>query len=221
MESPFIIIHYFPEDIMKKLLFLALTIAMAATGANASVRFGGGTHAGLSFGNFPEPLNQFYGMGYGFGLNGDVDIIPALALRLNLDYSRFGSDKDKLRGLFSVTDAQGNPLPFDATGLDASIFSGTANAIGRIPTGSAVRPYGIFGLGLYVLKASDLKVTSSGQTLLEQPVADAITRFGLNLGAGTEFLVGPTRLFVEAKYVMIFTDDSTTGNIPITVGVAF
>jgi opacity protein-like surface antigen len=208
---------------MKHLLTLAIALAVVfgTTSAHADVRFGGGAHTGLSFASFPEPANQFYGMGFGGGLNGDVTIIDALTLRLNLDYTRFSSDKEKVKGLFTVTDGLGNPLPFEASGLDATVLSATANAVGRITTGSVVQPYGILGFGLHVMSASNVKIVSGGQTLLDQSVGDSSTRFGLNVGAGTEFLVGPAKLFLEAKYTLIFTDGGTASNIPLTFGVSF
>jgi opacity protein-like surface antigen len=205
---------------MRKLILLALCITIGVLSASAEVRFGGGAHAGLSFSSFPSQVSEFYGMGFGGGLHGDLRIIEPLALRLNVDYNRFGSDKTKLEGQFSVTDPLGNPVPFEVDGLDVTAFSITANAIGMIPTGSAVRPYGIVGLGLHFLSTSNLKITASGQTLLDQS-SEGSTEFGLNFGAGTEFLLGSTRLFVEAKYVLILTEGSSTAHIPVTVGVSF
>ncbi len=205
---------------MNKLTLLALAIGISTMSAKADVRFGGGAHGGLSFSSFPDPIGEFYGMGFGGGVHGDLKIIEPLAVRVNLDYNRFGSDKTKLMNQFSVTDPQGNPVPFEVAGLDATMFGVTANIIGKIPTGSAVRPYGIAGFGIHVLSASDLKITSGGQTLLDQPSGDATTNFGVNFGAGTEFLLGSTTLFIEAKYVLVFTDNSSA-HIPITFGVSF
>ena len=205
---------------MKKIMFLFIIMGLGILPSRADVRFGGGAHGGVSFGSFPQPLNEYYGTGFGGGVHADLNIIEPLALRLNFDYNRFASDKNKLQNQFSVTDPAGNPVPFEVAGLDATMFGITANAIGRIPTGSVVRPYGIVGLGIHMLSASDLKITSGGQTLLEQSAGDNVTRFGLSFGAGTEFLVGATKLFVEAKYVLIMTENSTA-HIPVTFGVSF
>lgn len=205
---------------MKRLVLLLLVLDAGATSTRADVRFGGGAHTGLSFSSFPGTLSQYYGVGYGVGVNGDLNIIEPLTIRLNLDYSRFPSDKTRLSGLYTVKDPFGNPVPFEVSGFDASILSITTNVIGRIPTGSIVRPYGILGLGLHFLGANDFKLVASGQTLLERSAGDSLTRFGLNFGAGTEFLIGSARLFVEAKYVLIFTEN-TTSHIPLTFGVSF
>ncbi len=203
-----------------KNIILALLVVAGSQWASANVRFGGGAHGGLAFSSFPDPIGEFYGMGFGAGAHADLRIIEPVAIRLNFDYSRFGSDKNKLQNQFSVTDPQGNPVPFEVSGLDATVFAVTANVLGKIPTGSAVRPYGTVGFGLHVMNASDLKITSGGQTLLEQSSGDASTNFGLNFGAGTEFLLGSATLFVEAKYVLVFTENSSA-YVPITFGVAF
>lgn len=203
-----------------KTIIVALLVVTAGLSAEANVRFGGGAHGGLSFSSFPDPIGEFYGMGFGAGAHGDLNIIEPVTVRLNVDYNRFGSDKTKLENQFSVTDPQGNPVPFEVTGLDATMFSVTANVLGKIPTGSSVRPYGTIGFGLHSLSASNLKITSGGQTLLDQDSGDSSTNFGINFGAGTEFLLGSATLFVEAKYVLIFTENSSA-HIPITLGVAF
>ena len=203
-----------------KHLILVLLVLAGLQPATADIRFGGGAHGGLAFSSFPDPIGEFYGMGFGAGAHADLSIIEPVAVRLNFDYNRFASDKTKLANQFSVTDPAGNPVPFEVSGLDATVFGITANVLGKIPTGSAVRPYGTVGLGIHMLSTNDFKLTSGGQTLLEQSSGDATTRFGLNFGAGTEFLLGSATLFVEAKYVLVFTDNSSA-YIPITFGVAF
>lgn len=201
---------------MKKLAVLALLLMMAAASSNAKIRFGGGVHGGLSSVSFPQPLNEFYGLGFGGGVNADIDVIRYLTLRLNVDYNSFPSDKDRWKDRI----ANGAPLNFTVEGANLSIIGITANAVGKIPTGSAVIPYGVFGLGLHIGSGSDLRVVSGGRTVLTAPV-ESTTNFGLNFGAGSEFLVGFSKLFIEAKYVLIFNGGGNIGHIPVTFGMVF
>ncbi len=202
-----------------KIVVFGLLLAVAAT-SSAQLRFGGGAHAGLSFASFAEPTNQFYGVGFGGGANADLDIIKYLTVRLNLDYHAFPSNKDKLKNQFTVTDPNGNPVDFSVKGANLSIIGITLNAVGKIPTGTVVTPYGLLGLGMHFGSGSDFTITSGGQTLLTQPV-ESKTDFGLNFGAGSEFRVGSSRLFVEAKYVLIFSEGGNVGHIPVSFGVVF
>jgi opacity protein-like surface antigen len=206
---------------MKRIALLVVCIAIGVAASTAQVRFGGGAHGGLSFASFPQPVNQFFGVGFGGGAHADMNILPFLGLRLNFDYTTFASDKSKLKEQFSVTDGNGNPVPFTVEGLHATILGITANAIGKIPTGSSVTPYGLLGMGLHIGSNSDLKIISNGNTLFTSS-SESSTNFGLNFGAGSEFGIGGrSKLFVEAKYVLIFTSGNSTGHIPVTVGVTF
>jgi hypothetical protein len=53
--------------------------------------------------------------------------------------------------------------------------------------------------------------------IISQPKGE--TKFGMNFGAGVEFKLGSLKMFVEGKYVMIFTEGEKTGIIPVTVGL--
>jgi opacity protein-like surface antigen len=154
-----------------------------------------------------------------------------LTLRFNGDYTMFSSDKDKIKNVlaqqFTVGGEAANPSLITYEGLNASIVSLTINGIGKIPTGSNVTPYGILGAGVHILNLSNHKVEYQGlgditQDLINvgvisQPTGE--TKFGMNFGAGIEFKLGNLKVFVEGKYVMIFTKDEKTGIIPVTVGV--
>ena len=94
---------------------------------------------------------------------------------------------------------------------DASIISGTANAVLTVSNTGGVRPYLIGGLGVYRLDAGG---------------DETPTKFGLNGGAGLEFGLAGFATFVEARYHSVFTDDEdgVEGNlnlIPIVFGLRF
>lgn len=190
--------------------------------ARSEVRFAGGAHAGIGFSSFPQGVSDFYGTGFLFGAHGDVDIMKYVGMRLNVDYSIYASNKDKLKQGFSVTDPNGNPITdYTISGLNVNAFSITANGLGKIPTGSVVTPYGLFGLGIHILSISDGKLEVQGQSLDIKTGLGSQTKFGLNFGAGAEFALHPVKLFFDFKYVLILTEGSSTGLIPLTVGVSF
>ena len=98
--------------------------------------------------------------------------------------------------------------------LDANfqIIQGTANAIYKFQTSDAtkVRPYLIGGVGLYNYKFTGDDVPDN---------LDSETDFGINAGAGFEFVAGAVGLFVEGRFHNVFAEDDNLNFIPITVGV--
>jgi hypothetical protein len=48
-----------------------------------------------------------------------------------------------------------------------------------------------------------------------------VTKFGLNGGAGINFGIGAADLFLEARYVSVFTENENTNYIPIVIGLRF
>jgi hypothetical protein len=110
------------------------------------------------------------------------------------------------------------------TGLNSSDFSIMVDALGKIPIqGSPLTPYGVFGFGMNFLSASDGVIKYQG---VEQPnlgiKGDSSTKFGLNFGAGAEFAVSPmVKLFLEFKYLLVFTSGESTGLLPLMVGATF
>ncbi len=201
---------------MKTKLFFLVLLTTSVSTSFAQVTFGGGAHSGLAFTSFPQPLTDYYGTGFGFGAHGDLNIIPELALRLNVDYNTFTSDKDKLKARFNLVDA------VQLTGANVTIFGLTANVHGKLPTSSIVKPYGILGLGLQILSQSDLRATFNGQDAGTLQGAPTTTNFGVNFGSGLEFGLGRrTNLFIEAKYALFFDSGGTSSYIPVTIGVSF
>jgi hypothetical protein len=59
------------------------------------------------------------------------------------------------------------------------------------------------------------KVT--GDDVIGDPESE--TDFGINAGAGFDFVAGAVGLFVEGRFHNVFTEDESTNFIPITVGV--
>lgn len=103
---------------------------------------------------------------------------------------------------------------FDASGGKTKLAGGLASAIYAFSTGGKARPYLIGGAGLFNVKAS---VNVGGNT-----VEDSETKFAAGGGLGLAFPIGSdSRLFLEGRYVSVFTDTRSTSFIPLTVGVTF
>ena len=49
----------------------------------------------------------------------------------------------------------------------------------------------------------------------------SLWRFGANAGGGLSFGFGNTSLFVESRYVRMFTSHERTNYVPIVVGLSF
>jgi opacity protein-like surface antigen len=198
---------------MKRAIVAVVLVFVVALGANAQMKWGAGAQAGLAFSSFPKPASDYFGIGFGFGAHGDVEFMKYVGARFNFDYRMFSSDKSKF------TDIYGQPIPSsDISGGNVSIISFGLEGLGKLPLkGSPVTPYGLFGLGLNISSTSDLMY--KGQTAL---TSESKTNFGIDFGVGAEFKIAKTvSLFGEFKFLLIFTEGSSTSIFPLTVGATF
>jgi opacity protein-like surface antigen len=216
---------------MKRTLCCILVLLGTVQLGRAQFSVGFGAHGGISMASFPPDVKDFYGIGFGGGAHLDLNVLRFLSIRLNGDYLTFTSDKNKIKELlvqqFTVDGAAADPAKTEYDGLNAGIITISLNGIGKIPTGTIVVPYGLIGVGVNMMSLSDHKVTYTGKGDITQPLIDlkiigkpeSQTKVGLNFGGGVEFQLGKVKLFVEAKYVMIFTPDNKTNHLPITIGI--
>jgi opacity protein-like surface antigen len=182
------------------------------------MKFGVGPHFGISFSSFPKPLNEVYGTGFNFGAQGEMELMKHVGIRLGLDYGMFSSDKSK----FNYTDNNGQAIPSsDISGLNIGMFSITASGLGKLPLKGGVTPYGILGFGLHISSVGDLVVKAGGQdyTTIQ---GSSTTKFGMHFGAGTEYKINKNiGLFGEFKFMLIFTEGSSTTVMPLMFGANF
>lgn len=204
---------------MKRAIGAVVLVLIVALGANAQMKFGAGAHAGLNFSSFPKPADEVYGMGFGFGVHGDMEIIKYVAVRFNFDYRMFSADQAKF-GFYDVN--TGQPIPSsDISGGNISIIGIGFEGLGKLPLNGPVTPYGIFGLGLNISSASDVTISYQGQEIT-RPAGDSSTNFGIDFGAGAEFKIAKAvSLYGEFKFLLIFTEGSSTSVFPLTVGATF
>jgi opacity protein-like surface antigen len=104
---------------------------------------------------------------------------------------------------------------FDYKNIDASYRSlgFVGNALLDLSSSGGVKPYVLGGVGAFNNKesrdvGSEVRSTSS-------------TDVGIQIGGGLNFQLSGFSTFLEVKYVNIFTENNSTGFIPITFGVRF
>ncbi|MGB2960113.1 MAG: outer membrane beta-barrel protein [Bacteroidota bacterium] len=202
---------------MKRIALVLCLVVLSFQSSEALIKFGGGVQGGVSFSSFPEPLDEFYGTGFGGGAHANLQIMKFFTLRLNGDYFSFSADKDKLKQLF-IAQVPGLTQQASVTGGNASIIGITLDGIGRLPMGGPVTPYALAGLGFNFMSVSDIEVNdpTAGSGKVE---TDSETEFGLNFGAGAEFRLAALTIYLEVKYVLIFTETNSTSHIPIMIGI--
>jgi hypothetical protein len=174
------------------------------------------------------PFNVLHDMGYDTGFDLTIPIGwqrpgRALGVRATLAYDQIHADK-------ATADVTAPAMLGSAP--DPKIYSGTIDALLKFPIGNSVRDgrglsfYAVGGGGAYLFRGfggttalSDMlggdKIGSSGKN---------VHKWGVQAGAGLEYGLGPTAVFVESRWVNVFTKGSTSGNdylrwIPISVGV--
>lgn len=114
-------------------------------------------------------------------------------------------------GMFHRLGVDDDPV-FGDVDANFQLIQGTANAVYRFQTSpdTKIRPYIIGGVGLYNSKLTGDDVPDD---------FGSETDFGINGGAGFDFVAGSVGLFIEGRFHNIFTEDESTNFIPITVGV--
>jgi opacity protein-like surface antigen len=97
--------------------------------------------------------------------------------------------------------------------VKSQIIGGSANAVYTFKTSetSKLHPYIIAGAGAYNLKATGDDAGDAG----------SVTKFGINGGAGFNFMAGSVGAFVEGRFHDIMTEGSSTNLVNLNVGVRF
>lgn len=117
---------------------------------------------------------------------------------------------------------------------DPKIYSGTLDAVAKLPIGQLAREgkglslYAVGGGGVYLFRGFGGS-TQLGNVLGGDKIGSSaknVHKWGIEAGAGMEYGLGPTAVFVESRWVNVFTNGSQARNdylrwIPILVGVTF
>jgi len=184
------------------------------------------------------PTGDFKTLGYGNGWGVNVPLGwhkagNMLGVQLDLGYNQFNGKSLLI----------GGASPTTLTNADPKIWSANLNLTLNFPLTESKRTnlYLIGGGGAY--RFQNFGTTSALAGFLGNDVIDpnasgnqsSRTKWGLNGGAGLEFGVGPTSLFVESRFVNVFgkRDDNASFSdlfgsrtkdvrwVPISLGVTF
>ena len=188
------------------------------------MRFANGFNVGIHGGsNFPQnQINDFYEPGLNLGGHvGWQPMMSPLGLRLNVSWNR-------LNGRDLANQTIGG-VRYEADLANADLVSGFADAKLRLPHfGRANMLSGLYAIGgggiTYFRNYSQFGATTgtpAGQNVVRTFDAQDVTRFALNGGAGLSFGIGPVALFVEGRYVRVFTAGQDTDFVPVTLGLSF
>jgi opacity protein-like surface antigen len=194
-----------------------------------------GWYMGLAVGA-AAPTAVFQDLGYNSGLTVDVPIgwhreNSLFGVRMDLGYNRFGA------GTFLGTD---NGTPVTLTNVNPTVFSATLNLTAQVPLIRNVNLYGVGGGGLYHFRSYGGRTALGGylgnDVLQSNEPANKETRnkFGAQVGAGVDWAVGTSAVYIESRLVNIFADQddnvqfrdffgSTASNrlrwVPIVLGI--
>lgn len=105
-------------------------------------------------------------------------------------------------------DGDFHELKYSGNSTKEQIWTITGNMLIKVPTGTALSPYAIGGVGIY----------NSHRDLFLR--ARANTDVGVNLGGGLRFDLPDVTTFVEARYHRV-SGGSGIRLVPITVGILF
>jgi hypothetical protein len=184
-----------------------------------STRFGNGVYFGLAAGaSVPRGgiARRVYQDKSGYDVTGSLGWDPThspFGLRLDLTYNRLAGQDF-------------NNAPNIPPNDNSNVFSALADAKFRIPfarfNGSTSGFYLVGGGGVHHITnfqklATVARVTTNNNGI--DVTKSSATRFGANGGAGFAFGVGRAELFVESRYVRVFTPGRHTDYAPIVIGL--
>lgn len=165
--------------------------------------FGNGFYIGIAGGG-TMPTGDFADA-YNTGWNVTVPIgwqsmTTPWGARLDLSFNKINGDT------FGGTDFE-----------DGNIWSAMLDLTAQWPVGgTGTGFYLVGGGGVHHFRDFDVRTSSTTTTEFESE-----TKFGWNGGAGISFGFGSTDLFVEARYVNVFTDGPDAQYVPIVLGLRF
>ncbi|HEU6453399.1 MAG TPA: hypothetical protein VFT57_18415 [Gemmatimonadaceae bacterium] len=178
-----------------------------------SGRLGRGFWIGVG-GGASVPIGNLHDGGYDTGWNITVPIgwqsaSTPWGLRLDLSY-------DRLNGS-TISSA-----PVSVTLSDANVWSGSLDLTLQFPFGSSGSSFYLMGGGglhHFTDVGSDNGAAIIDGTALSSSGKNSLTKAGVNGGAGLNFGFGRAKLFLESRFVSVFTEGKNSNFVPIILGV--
>jgi hypothetical protein len=186
------------------------------------IGIGGG--AAMPTGGIRDAYNSGYNVSVPIGWDSQTG---PFGLRLDLTYDQFNA-----RSSFRNT----TPSAVALTTVNPQIWSAMGDVKLRLPfsgqfAGATTGFYAIGGVGAHYLRnyGQTFAVTNPGTNITDEGTVNAslsgehgsLWRFGANAGGGLSLGFGKTELFVEGRYVRVFTAHDRTNYVPVVVGLSF
>lgn len=202
---------------MKKLFLTLIALLVMSAVSMAQVGRPGSpvswyAGAALSMPTSPQGFTD----GWKLGLHGMVgagfNVAPKIQMVGKIEYHKFGYDFDAA----NISNAEGGGINTWMFGVDGKMNLGAP----AVP----MKPYVLGGLGIASLKFNEYTSTDTAlaTSLNSGTTGETMSKVYFNFGGGVEFPMGPkTCFFVQARYVSIATEGSSTAFIPLTVGLKF
>ncbi|HEU4585552.1 MAG TPA: hypothetical protein VFR95_07365 [Gemmatimonadaceae bacterium] len=178
-----------------------------------SGRLGRGFWIGVG-GGATVPVGDLHDGGYDTGWNITVPIgwqsaSTPWGLRLDLSY-------DRLNGSTIAS------APVSVTLSDANVWSGSLDLTLQFPfgsSGSSLYLMGGGGVHHFTNIGSDNGAAVIGGNPLSSGGDNSLTKGSVNGGAGLNFGFGRAKLFLESRFVSVFTEGKNSNYVPIILGV--
>lgn len=188
------------------------TVGMYPSSSRSS-RLGHGLWLGVA-GGATVPIGNLHDGGYDTGWNVTVPIgwqssSTPWGLRLDLSY-------DRLNGSTLAA------APVSVTLSDANIWSGALDLTLQFPFGSSGSSFYLMGGGgihHFTDVGSDNGAAIIDGVALSSSANRSLTKAGVNGGAGFNFGFGRAKLFLESRFVSVFTQGKNSNYVPIILGV--
>lgn len=182
-----------------RMIASAAALGLAAMTSTASAQDSEMARSGAQFGIMGGAAfatgDGSEGLGTGYNITGVVGFNPAMfpfGMRLDVAYTSLPFDTDD-------TSLEG----------DVKIIGGWLNALLKFPA-TSVSPYILAAPGFANIKADVENVDSESES-----------KFAAQFGGGILVNLAGMATNIEAKYVTIFTDETRSSYVPITVGIMF
>ncbi|MEO7082871.1 MAG: hypothetical protein ABI442_18505 [Gemmatimonadaceae bacterium] len=180
-----------------------------------SLYWGVGVGSSLPAANFNDSDHPGWRVEVPFGID---PVGSPLGLRFNLGYGRY-EPHSYVQNLANLDQAQ--MMNADAD-LKLRMLSGT-------PAGMHVQAYGVGGLSYNRYKGIlennngvyNIGDVSGGASIPTNGDMGWHNGWGFNTGAGLEFGMGVTNVFVESRFVRFSGENSHISHVPIVVGLSF
>ncbi len=168
-------------------------------------------HGDVSIPTDPQQFVDGFSLGLGGGVGVGFPLSSRFAVVADVDYKVFGVDEEGFRRTYGVPPSK--VLTGDQI---ATFYASLSLKVDLISAPAQIRPYLIGGGGFFRYNPDDFAVDETSMGFQSE------NTFGVNAGGGVEVVLAPYLvLFLDAMYVVGFTENENTGYVTIRPGIAF